>query len=351
MSFGNIIGHRRPIEELGRALASDRLPHALLVHGPGGVGKATLGRALATALLSGDPPDPLAERKIAARVHPDLMVVRRVSREIREKAPMNDLTWEEERELEQQGELSPFIRVFQIRELAEHAAYAPREASCRVFLIDPADRMNPEAQNALLKTLEEPPGRTFLILVASRPHLLLPTVRSRCYAVGLAPIRAAELARALEGRGVPRAEAIARAALARGRPGRALSLDLDQVGPRRDELLRALEALAGGPEALAKLPELVSALGGKTEEALVEGLDLFEELLRDATRVAAGLDTDVGPPRLMARLGQLGRRLGPARCAALVASAERLRGELRLNLNRTLVTESLLAAVAGGPLP
>ena len=350
--MGEVIGQEPAIDLLQRARRSGRLPHALLLHGPEGIGKGTVARAFATALLCEEEGVDACGRcnsclRVGHGSHPDLLVVRRLPKRIREAASMSDEPVESE-----EGDLSPFIRVFQIRQLTEHASYAPREGRHRVFIVDPADRMNAESQNALLKTLEEPPGQSILILVCSRPHLLLTTVRSRCLSVGFAPLPASELAVRLQERGIPEEEALARAALSGGRPGRALDLDLDTLRARRDELLSFLSSLARSPLALAELPAMGSSLAGNGEDDLLEGMELLEGLLRDAACLSAGLPRD----RLLhADLGEglakLGRHLGIVRAGELIRAVERLRGDLRFNLNRTLIAESLLAAVAGGPLP
>ena len=221
-----------------------------------------------------------------------------------------------------------------------------------MFLIDPADRMNRFAQNALLKTLEEPSGRVVLMLIASRPHLLLPTVRSRCFALRFGALRTVELAGLLQQRGIERAEALERASLAGGLPGKALAVDLDSLRERRGEILAVLESLAGDPTAAAELSPMAARIAGKDERTLVEGLDLLESLLRDAARAGErSPDAALIHADLADRLAELGARLGPQRAAALVRSAERLRRDLRFNLNRVLIAEGLLAAAAGGPLP
>ena len=219
-----------------------------------------------------------------------------------------------------------------------------------MFIVEPADRMHAESQNALLKTLEEPPGRTLIVLVASRPHVLLPTVRSRCFQLGFGAMAPADLASGLTGRGVPPQEARARAALAEGRPGRAISLDLSASARRRDLVLASLEALARSPLAAAELTAFSDQIVGETETELLEGLDLVMALLRDAARIASGrgaiLHTDVAP-----LIERLARALGAQRATAIVGLTDRLRGELRLNINKTLLVETVLAAVAGGPVP
>ena len=124
------------------------------------------------------------------------------------------------------------IVVDQVRDLVDHRLAMKRfEGRRRFVIVDPADAMNPQAQNALLKTLEEPPGETTLVLVASSPDALLPTIRSRCLRVPFAPIPAAALAARLEleghaaRQGAPRGGALGR--LPRARPGRG------RRGPRR----------------------------------------------------------------------------------------------------------------------
>jgi DNA polymerase-3 subunit delta' len=358
VKLAEIIGHRDPIGLLQRAVRGGRLPHALLLQGPEGVGKGTVARALGAALLCEADGDEACGRcdaclKVERRAHPDLLFVRRLPKKLtkpeEERPPMQDVTDEE---LADQ-DLSNFIRVFQIRALLRHAAHAPREGRRRVFVIDPADCMNEESQNALLKTLEEPPGQAVLMLVASRPHLLLPTVRSRSFSVRFGPLAASELARALEQRGLPSDEAATRATLAGGRPGLALRLDPAGLAQRRDEILDDLEALAGGAAGpLAELPDMAAALAGRSDDTFLQGLGLLQDLLRESTRLASGVGGESAPdPRLEGRLEQLGRRLGPERSAALVHGIDRVRRDLRFNLNRTLAAESLLAAVAGGPLP
>jgi DNA polymerase-3 subunit delta' len=358
--FPGVLGHERARSVLARVLASGRLPHAFLFHGPEGVGKGLVARLFATSLVCNRPAEDAsgcgtcaACRKTAHGNHPDVLVVTRLSKkEKRTDAGVADSDEDdgEDTFASKGGELRPFIVVQQIRELNHHAAYAPRESRRRVFLVEPADRMNVESQNALLKTLEEPPGQAVIVLVASRPHVLLPTVRSRCFQLGFGAMPPDDLAFGLAALGVPSQEARARAALAEGRPGRAISLDLPASMKRRDLVLASLEALAVSPRAAADLSIYADQIVGESETDLHDGLDLVMALLRDAARVASGrgaiLHADVAP-----RIEKLGRDLGALRATAIVSLADRLRGDLRLNINRTLLSETLLAAVGGGPVP
>lgn len=354
MIFAEILGATHPREVLARMLRSGRVPHALLFHGPEGVGKRTIAERFAASILC-ETPGPEAAAcgrctaclRVAHGNHPDLLVTTRLPKSAAKDAASVD---DDEPETGESGDLKAWIVVEQIRALTEHAAYAPREGKSRIFLVDPADRMNPAAQNALLKTLEEPPGRAVIILVAARPHVLFSTVRSRCFQLGFPAMAPEALAAALVARGIPKDEAEARAALAEGRPGRALTLDLAATAERRDAILAMLEALAASPKGLAGMTAYVEALVGEDEATMLEGLELTEALLRDAARRAAGSPSVLNAD-LAERLSRLGRTLGLARAAALSTLTDRLRGELRLNVNKALLAETLLAAVAGGPVP
>jgi DNA polymerase-3 subunit delta' len=339
--FDDVLGHRDALDLIGRMLATDRVPHALLFHGPQGVGKASVARALAAALLCASGVQEGCGRCPACKLvesggHPDLLVVERLPKKT-SSGP---------------DDLRPFIIVDQIRQLSRVAAMAPRQGGRRIFIIDPADRMNAESQNALLKTLEEPPGPSVLILTAQRSHLMLPTVRSRCFSIPFGPLLPSELARLLEERGMPTDEAAARAALSEGRPGKALSLELQALRERREEILALLETLTSSVEGIAKLPALALSLAGKNEATLTENLDLLEALLRDVLRLGSRPGGDgLVHSDLSHRLELLAEHIPRGRAASVIRAAERLRHDLRLNLNRKLVAESLLAAIAGAPPP
>ena len=177
---------------------SGRLHHGWLITGPRGVGKATLAWRIARFLLSrapegesdglfGAPPPPLdlsvpadhpVARRIAALSEPGLKLIRR--------------------SLNERGVLRQVIAVEDVRELRDFFGLSAAGGGRRVVIVDAADEMNPNAANALLKLLEEPPARALLLLVAHQPSRLLPTIRSRCRELRLAPLGAADMAQALE---------------------------------------------------------------------------------------------------------------------------------------------------------
>jgi DNA polymerase-3 subunit delta' len=200
-------GHPVTSGLLLRFVREERPPHALLLLGPRGIGKTTLAMDLAAGLLC-DAADPAARpcracpacRRVAAGNHPDLHLV----------AP------------EGAGEQ---IRIGQVQELVSDLALTAMEGRFRVAILAAAHRLNPDAQNALLKTLEEPGPRTCLVLCADDAAPLLPTVLSRAVRLRLAPLTVDGLARMLaaEGWADPSA-ARALAVAAGGRPGVAIAL-------------------------------------------------------------------------------------------------------------------------------
>ncbi len=209
MPFRAISGHRRIFGLLGRALRNEALPQSLVFAGPEGVGKRLSAISLAQALNCADPVNDGVSgrdacgvcgpcRKIERRIHPDVMLV----------AP----------------EEGSAIKIEQIRDVVSQTAYRPFEGRSRVVIVDDADLMGEDAQNALLKTLEEPPPRNVFVLVTSRPDTLLDTIRSRCCLLRFAPLAPHDIAAGLMSvHGFDEHEARATAALANGSFARALA--------------------------------------------------------------------------------------------------------------------------------
>lgn len=223
-----------------------RLPHALLIHGPVGIGKTEFAHALAASVLCEDPRGGLACEACASchwfsqGNHPDY-------REIVPESALEDEELAEGEGAKSDKPKSLVIKVEQIRAIADFISLTTHRAGFRVMLIRPAEALHPSAANALLKTLEEPPPNTLVILVSNQPARLLATIRSRCRRLALhAPPR--EMA--LEWL---RAQSIAEAAEALCAAGGAPLLARDLAQPQEAELRkRLLTELArpGGADAL-----------------------------------------------------------------------------------------------------
>jgi len=302
----DLFGHEAAEAELLAAWSSGRLPHAWLITGPRGVGKATLafrfarfllrngtGGAAAAAAPADDGPglfgldlpaapakpatptslhvpetDPLFQR-VAGYGHGDVITVER--------------SWDDDHDRWRSG-----IVVSDVRAVHERFAKTAAEGGYRVCIVDAADEMNTSAANALLKILEEPPPGAILLLVTHAPGELLPTIRSRCRRLALKPLNAAAMRQAME-RLLPQestAERQALAVAAEGSPGRAIHL-AHQDGLA---LLRAMLELIGGlpkldVENLHKLGDRFGPPG--QAQAFFSMMELFRWWLARLIRAAA----------------------------------------------------------------
>src|SRR5436190_3974844 len=237
-SFDDIIGQDAAIASLRAANEAERLPHGLVFGGPVGVGKATTAAALGQLFLCEKPKGaaPCGKcdscRACASGAHPDYHVI------TKELIRYHDKTGKSK------GiELS--IQVLR-PELIDKAGRKAVLGVGKVFVIEQAELMNAQAQNSILKTLEEPAGRTLIILLTDQPDALLPTIRSRCQLVRFAPLTDEVVRRELQKRGADKETAAMAATLAEGSLGIALKWIADGVVSAAADLTRQLEGLLEG---------------------------------------------------------------------------------------------------------
>lgn len=287
--FGAIIGQDRVVGALQSALRRDRLPHALLLHGQIGVGKATIAGVLAQALNcpQSGPGDACGTcpscRKVERGLHPDVLWVAPHKGRIR----IGQITPRKPDSSEPEPPHEPIV---------SWVGYRPYEGNRRVVVIDDAQAMNPPAQNALLKTLEEPPPSSILMLVTAAPGSLLPTIRSRCQTLRFQPLGLPVMRQYLERHcGMSADEARLRSSLAPGSLGRAINLDLDAYNARRDIAEAALEdACQGGAALLAGAETLLAAGAGERKiEQASSAIDAVRGVLRDLLVLASGNDKEM----------------------------------------------------------
>lgn len=246
MSFAQIIGQHRPKEILTRALETGRIPHAYLFAGPPGVGKEALAIEMAKAIYcSGEGPRPCDQcggcHRAGHFIHPDLLFLFPMPKTAtveEERAVLDSLV--RDPYLRLQPWAAPTIGIERIRELRRVSSLKPLEKH-RVVIIAEADKMTPEAANALLKILEEPPAEMQMILTTARDNALLPTIISRCQRIDFSLLTTDEVAAALQERRstVPEtAQLLAR--IAQGNYRHAVELLEENLQERRSLVIEGL---------------------------------------------------------------------------------------------------------------
>ncbi len=278
----HLTGHAPTLERLFAAFRNGRLHHALLLHGPRGIGKATLAFHLARRILletaAGDASPEQLFRQTAIGAHPALLHLAR---------PADG------------DKFRTAITVDEIRRIGNLLAHTAHDRGHRIVIIDPAEDMNSAAANALLKNLEEPPPSTLFLLVSHRPGALLATIRSRCLAVRLQPLDDAGVVEVLERAGIAPAEAGALAAQAGGSPRAALTMALNGGSELAAAVNEILQSRPFDMEKAHRLGEAVAAREAATQFSLLGEL-LLERIAESAVRAG-----EAGAIERSARLAEL----------------------------------------------
>lgn len=284
MAFEAVIGQERVKEILIRAAQRERLPHALLFHGPEGVGKDALAIELAKAINCTNPPCGGCPscRKIDKGQHPDVHLIFPIPSNIK---PEEHATHLQEKTRHPYAAVSftkaSSISIKAIRGLQRSMSYKPFEAKYKVAIIAEADKMTIEAANAFLKSLEEPPPDTVLILTTSKPHALLSTILSRCQKLRFDPLNETEIEGALleHSPDEPHRARLA-SRLAIGNYRRAQEFIKDDIDRRRTEALSLLTSgLSGTVAQIVEASE--SYMGRVNTDELKTFLNLSLLWMRD----------------------------------------------------------------------
>ena len=330
MSFAKLIGNERNKTILQRMLTNGRIAGTLIFAGPDGVGKRQFALTVAKAANC----QKASENSFETDSCDECAVCRRI-----DEGTYGDVTT-----IRPDGQ---FIKIAQTRELVEEAYYRPREGRQRFFIIDEADRLRDEAANSLLKTLEEPPPTSTLILLTSRPNSLLQTIRSRAQRINFAPLPVAEMERFLaENYPRPAADTALLARVTEGRIGQATAFDLSVYRQERRTLLELLELLAKGQDRF-RLLKAAEYIGKKERDEFEKELDLFMSLLRDVFLLAGGSEqSQIVNVDVADRLQQLAGKIGLSRVTVWSEKIGDVRKSLRININRQIATESALLAMA-----
>ncbi len=340
MPFHDIIGHNSAIAALQTAVSNQRLAHAYLFHGEAAIGKRLTALRFVQALncesaVTDDPIDGCGHcracSQIEARTFPDFFVI------------------EPDQEM-----AVPQIKIEQIRDIEQQVIYRPLIGERKICLIDDADRMTIGAANALLKTLEEPPGHSLFLLISGKPAALPATIRSRCQALRFAtPSRTHVEAALILKRELPPADARLLAIVSEGRIGEAMATDPNDTRARQRELLDLVR-----PQSLRSVTTVLTAAESLSKSDRVpEMLAWLARWIRDLVFLQTGGDHE----QLvfiddLASLERLARNADTTMLLDLLQEIERTEQQATRHLNLQMAIENILlrlrdAVAASAPQP
>jgi DNA polymerase-3 subunit delta' len=238
-----------------------------------------------------------------------------------------------------------FIKVDQMRGMSRDAQFRPYEGRHRVCIIDEAERMNLPSANSILKTLEEPPESTLIILVTAKPYGLPETILSRCQMLSFAPLASSAIEEHLRTKeNKPADEAHVRARLARGSIGLALEIDLDEYREMRNTMLELVETLSSTDD-ISKLLTASEYLGRRIEkDAFEKHLDTFLVLLADLLHIKLNRDESVTNADVGETLARVAERTTIEQMTAWADRIEEIFNALPRNVNRQLAMDAMLTA-------
>jgi DNA polymerase III subunit delta' len=282
-AFPQFCGNTAVAQVLAQMISQGRIAQTILLSGPEGVGKATLARRFAAALLGGA--EKIERDDLSLPANLAIMEERdKWTSEKRSDDPLLFSTHPDFITFAPDGPLRQ-ITIQQMRSLRERAQLKPLRGSHRVFLIDRLDRANEQSANSLLKVLEEPPEHLVILATAENLYDLLPTIRSRAIVFQLNRLTDEELAAFARSRNLPDAEA--RVALAEGCPGIAATLNLEVFQQRRELMLTAVECGAG-LRAFADWVQQSEAFSSRKSDKLDAYLKIAYRILNDILRALCG---------------------------------------------------------------
>lgn len=275
-----VIGHRAAVDRLRRSLESDQVGHAYLFTGPEGIGRRTLARIFAQALVCTSQREsrPCGQcsacRRTARGIHPDVVTVNLELQSARDSRDGKNTR----------------ISIETIRELRSNLSLRPLESAWRVAILEDVDLFSTPAYDALLKTLEEPPSFVVLLLIATELDAVPETIRSRCRPIMLEPLSRADVVSALTERGVDPELATMIAGITRGRIGKAFELSADEtsLSARRETIDAGIEMVANPLEAIGAVRRMADGYRRGQRARVERELDALLGIWRDLMLLATG---------------------------------------------------------------
>jgi DNA polymerase III subunit delta' len=341
LSFERFFGNTHVAQTLFALTQQERIPQTILLDGPEGVGKATLARRFAAAMLGGA--DKIEQDDLSLEANAEVIADReKWPADKRNEDPLLFATHPDFLAFPPDGPLRQ-ITIEQMRLLKQRAQFKPLHGTRRVFLIDHIDRANEQAENSLLKILEEPPEHLILLLSAENSYDLLPTIRSRAVSFHLAPLSNAEMQTFVASRGL--ADAERRIALAAGSPGLAVSMDLEVYEERRTAMLKLLE-VAAGRAPFVEWAKYAEAMAPRKTEKLDALLNILYVLLEDLLLLSQGA-AEIRNADIRRDLEALASRVSFRWIRAAVEQADELSQLVRRNIQKTIALDALVVALRG----
>ena len=349
----SFIGNPGAVEILKRAIAKDRLPHAMIFAGPEGVGKCTLALLIAQYLNCLSPAGDdvcgacAACRKIRAAGESrylECLTLKEGFCGTCENCRTRTGCHPDVRLIEPEKST---ISIDQVRDLINEISFQPAEARYRVVIFDPAEQMRPEAHNSLLKTLEEPASRTVIVLVTTNPYMLLETIRSRSRMLQFAEVPQDRIERHLvekEGKNID--EARLAAALSRGSLAAAVSFSARDYRQLREQALEFV-ALLSKPGRFTEVSHAAARVS-KDKEFFQLWIASVAALLQDVYYAGAAKER-VGQRDILDRIEEIGKDLPRSRIVAMIEAVRKLNRDLQFNVNRQIALEAMFIALAPNP--
>jgi DNA polymerase-3 subunit delta' len=341
LPFDRFFGNRYVAETLFAMTRQERIPQTILLDGPEGVGKATLARRFAAALIGGA--EKIERDDLSLESNAETIADReKWPSDKRNEDPLLFATHPDFLTFPPDGPLRQ-ITIEQMRLLKERAQFKPLHGARRVFLIDHIDRANEQAANSLLKTLEEPPEHLILLLAAENSYDLLPTIRSRVVSFHLSPLSNADMQAFINSRELP--DAGFRMALAAGSPGLAVSMDLEVYQERRNAMLKLLD-VAAGHAPFTDWAKHSEAMGPRKTEKLDALLNILYVLLEDLLLLSEGAG-EIRNADIRAELEKLASQVSFRWIRAAVRQADELSQLVRRNIQKTIALDAMVVHLRG----
>lgn len=342
--FDKLIGNDQIKEVFRRLIRTGRVPNSLLFVGEEGVGKKEFALEIAKSQLC------LNTNNLESCGN--CLACKRASNfhfpKADDKEEFKKTVKSEHSDLQLVAPYNRFILVDAIRDLERQANFRPYEAKSRFFIIDEAEKMNPAASNALLKTLEEPPETSFIFLITSRPDSLLQTIISRCQVVRFAPIEASEVEeRLLLTQKYSPEDAKLLSKVARGSIGRALNTHIEKFRGSRDSMLRVLQSLLVKEDraGLLQIAERIS--DAKLKDNFEPQLEILQSLISDVWHLSIRESAEnLVNSDIYDELHVLAQNSKSTDLARWLFEIETLRENLNFNLNRKIAIDSLFMRMA-----